>query len=322
MAEISKLNAIAIADVEKVDSVAAADIAKINGLVFTQPIDDRFIIEIDTSLGDGLAEFHPSIDQIGTITIDWGDGSSNTITSDSDPNLDHTYSSGGVYTVSVERVVGTYRYNNDVRDRAKITDVKNWGNWPGRNMASHTNLSTDTATDSPDFPNFSPANTAEVFFYITSFNGDVSNWDMSTVTTLRRMFRSSQFNGAVNSWDVSSVTNFNEVFRLCPFNQDVSNWDTSSATSMNQTFFQNSSFNQDLGNWNIGLVTSCSLMISTAMSTSNYDSLLIGWAAQAPNIQTGVTLSAGPQYTSAAASARNVLTSTYSWTITDGGQAP
>ena len=313
----------ALANIAKVDAVAAAAIAKINGLTFTQTTEDRFIIEIDTSLGDGLPEFFPSIDLIGgSISIDWGDGNSDTISSDTDPNLDHTYSSGGIYTVAVDIGLASYRYNGATRDRAKVTDVKNWGSFPGKNMQGHTNLATDTATDSPDFPNISPVNSAETFFYSTNFDGDISNWDMSTVTTFRRMFRSSQFNGAVNNWDVSSATNFNEMFRACPFNQDVSNWDTSSATAMSLTFFQNPSFDQDLGSWNIGLVTTCTSMISTVLSTANYDSLLIGWAAQAPNIQTGVTLSSGPQYSSAAVSARNVLTSTYSWTISDQGQAP
>ena len=55
------------------------------------------------------------------------------------------------------------------------------------------------------------------------------------------------------------------------------------------------------------------------MSTANYDATLIGWAAQAPNIQSNVVFSLGPKYTSAAQSARDLLTGTYGWTISDGG---
>ena len=60
----------------------------------------------------------------------------------------------------------------------------------------------------------------------------------------------------------------------------------------------------------------------SGLSTANYDKLLIGWAAQAPNIQTGVIFTRGPQYTSAAQAARNVLVGTYLWAINDGGLAP
>ena len=40
-----------------------------------------------------------------------------------------------------------------------------------------------------------------------SFNGDLSRWDVSQVTTLYRTFsRATPFNGDLNRWDVSQVT--------------------------------------------------------------------------------------------------------------------
>jgi hypothetical protein len=55
-----------------------------------------------------------------------------------------------------------------------------------------------------------------------------------------------------------------------------------------------------------------------ALSTSNYDSLLLGWSAQ--SVQNSVTFSGGNRkYSSAAASARQTLADTYGWNITDGG---
>jgi hypothetical protein len=57
----------------------------------------------------------------------------------------------------------------------------------------------------------------------------------------------------------------------------------------------------------------------SGMSVENYSACLIGWAAQAPNIQNDVVLTLGPKYTSAAQSARNVLVNDFSWTINDGG---
>jgi len=96
-----------------------------------------------------------------------------------------------------------------------------------------------------------------------------------------------------------------------------------------QQMFRNaSSFNQDLGSWNISQLgssifppTAAQMFDGSGLSTTNYDNLLIGWASQAPSIQSGVTLGAsGINRTSASATAYNTLTTTYGWTINDAGQ--
>ncbi len=56
------------------------------------------------------------------------------------------------------------------------------------------------------------------------------------------------------------------------------------------------------------------------LSSTNYDSLLTGWAAQ--SVQHTVSFDAGSsKYASAAATARATLVNTDGWTITDGGPA-
>jgi hypothetical protein len=37
------------------------------------------------------------------------------------------------------------------------------------------------------------------------FNGDISQWDVSNVESMRDMFHGSQFNGDISDWDVSRV---------------------------------------------------------------------------------------------------------------------
>ena len=63
----------------------------------------------------------------------------------------------------------------------------------------------------------------------------------------------------------------------------------------------------------------------SGLSTVNYNTLLNGWAAQAPNIQSNVKLGAqGIQYNiPVSQTAHDILTSPpYNWTIADGGGIP
>jgi len=80
----------------------------------------------------------------------------------------------------------------------------------------------------------------------------------------------------------------------------------------------------NLGSWDVAHIsdfTNAFIDSVNPLDTTTYDSLLIGWASQ--NLQSNVALNmGGSQYSSgAAATARQTLVNTYSWTITDGGQA-
>ena len=44
-----------------------------------------------------------------------------------------------------------------------------------------------------------------LFRNMTTFNSDISNWDVSNVTNMIGMFYKSQFNGDISKWDVSNV---------------------------------------------------------------------------------------------------------------------
>ena len=48
----------------------------------------------------------------------------------------------------------------------------------------------------------------------TTFNGDLSKWDVSNVTNMDSMFHDAEsFNGDLSKWNVSNVTNMNDMFR-------------------------------------------------------------------------------------------------------------
>lgn len=177
------------------------------------------------------------------------------------------------------------------------------------------------------------------------FNGAIGNWNVSSVTTMFNMFRSAaDFDQPIGSWNVSNVTTMASMFAFTPFNQDISGWNVGSVTNLERMFNFAGAFNQDIGGWNVsnvtnlvstfsfasafdqglgawdvGNVTNFSATLSnSALSVDNYDQTLIGWAAL-PSLQTGRTLGASGLFYCNGETARNFITTTYSWTIDDAG---
>ena len=91
-------------------------------------------------------------------------------------------------------------------------------------------------------------------FYMSAFNGDISQWDVSNVTDMREMFSYSEFNGDISQWNVSKVTNMREVFPYSEFNGDISQWDVSNVTDM-AGMFESSKFNSNISQWDVSNVT-------------------------------------------------------------------
>ena len=116
-----------------------------------------------------------------------------------------------------------------------------------------------------------------MFYNTTSFNQDLSSWNVSNVERMHGMFQgASTFDGDISIWDVSNVTSIYYMFSdAANFNQDISNWDISNISSLMQMFSGATSFNQDISNWNTENVTSMSQMFQTATSfdqdISNWD---------------------------------------------------
>ena len=103
---------------------------------------------------------------------------------------------------------------------------------------------------------------------VSSFNSDLSNWDVSSVTNMASMFHSaSLFEGDLSKWDVSSVTNMANMFHSASaFNSDLSKWEVFSVTDMSFMFQSASSFNGDLLKWDVSSVTTMVNMFNGASS--------------------------------------------------------
>ena len=93
-------------------------------------------------------------------------------------------------------------------------------------------------------------------FLKTEKNIDISNWDVSNVTSMRFMFCLSNFNGDISKWDVSNVRDMRSMFAHSKFDGDISKWDVSNVTNM-KAMFSNSKFNGDISNWMFLVLITC-----------------------------------------------------------------
>ena len=159
----------------------------------------------------------------------------------------------------------------------------------------------------------------------TVYNQPLNAWTLTSLTNTSDMFRgASSFSRNINSWSMNLVTDTSGMFKdATNYNQSMNFWDVSNVTNMSGMLENATSFNRDIGSWKPNSLTNATDMFNgaTAFSTTNYDSLLIGWSAE--SIQSGVTFSGGTTQYSAgtATTARGVLTGApNNWTITDGGQ--
>ncbi|MDH3324942.1 MAG: BspA family leucine-rich repeat surface protein, partial [Candidatus Peregrinibacteria bacterium] len=249
------------------------------------------------------------------FTAYWGDGTSDVITAYNQAEVTHNYATSGVYNVSITGTIQGFRFNNG-GDKLKIMDISQWGVLNVGNNNGYFYGCSNLNSSATDALNLSgTTDLSYMFRSVTNFNGDISNWDTSSVVNMHNMFSSAtSFNGNISNWDTSSVTDMYGVFAsvtsfnqpldwntssvttmsnmfssATSFNQNISNWDTSSVTTMYSMFFRASNFNQNLSNWNTSSVTDMSFMIDQA---SNFNGDISNWDTSSVTYMYGMFFSA------------------------------
>ncbi len=106
-------------------------------------------------------------------------------------------------------------------------------------------------------------------------NSNISNWNTSSVTDIRAMFRgATEFNQNLN-WKTENITNMSYLFAdAINFNGDITKWNTGNVVDMNGMFWQASAFNKDISSWNIKKVKDVSSMFHFAIK---FDHSLKRW---------------------------------------------
>lgn len=269
----------------------------IDALLAGQPTEVGIMVSTwDTTSADCKNIQLPINPATGNGTVDWGDGTVSEFTN----RPSHEYTDSGLVTITVNGNFWTWAgYAPAGMDGGIYTVHPTWpanclieiSEWFGTET---TNLAygfagTKNLTAVHEIPD-TVTNLSYVFWQ-SNFNGDVTRWDTSKVTTMRGAFRTAglfnrslatwdtsnvttmqeMFNGAtsfnkpIGGWNVGKVTNFYQAFdHALAFNQPIGTWNTTSATTMGYMFNTAEQFNQDLSGWNTSSVTNMSLMFYDA----------------------------------------------------------
>jgi len=214
-------------------------------------------------------------DTVYDFVVDWGD---NSPLERADGDVTHTYSEPGEYDVSITGLFPHLFFDfatpddeefelSVQSDASKLISVIQWGNRPWQSMehafAGSTNL-TISDSEQPDLSRVD--STRGMFLNASSFNDDISGWDVSNVKDMAFMFGlASSFNQNINSWNVTNVTDMEGMFAFATsFNQNLDSWIVENVTNMRAMFAFAAVFNQDVNSWIVSNVSNMEGMFAFA----------------------------------------------------------
>jgi surface protein len=219
----------------------------------------------------------------GSVNIDWGDGSIQTVADGNNP-VSHTYAYSGQYAIQITSSTGYIWVQNDRR----TIDVISWGNQKFYSMYKmfggyglNDPMSIGSSFYATGTPNTSECVNMDWLFSYSPYDTSVDNWNTSNVTSMIGTFYGGNtagnlsYNKPLNNWNVSKVTDMTYMFAdNYSFNQPLNNWNVSNVSNMSGLFSGTQSFNQPLNNWNVGNVSN---MYGTFNDAFSFNQDLTSW---------------------------------------------
>lgn len=229
--------------------------------------------------------------------IDWGDGTTSTITSLSpyvpyavggqgaNNGISHTYANVGTYRVTIEGYIQSWGFTNpsqwaDSRDWVRYqywntrVRLQTWGDVGFETLVGAFQTGAYySGSPNTDVPYRLPSTVKDVSYMFYNFNisypevplpPQIANWDVSNVENMEQMFRGCKnWDPDLGTWNVSKVTNFKGMFlNATSFTgKGLQNWNPSSAILLDSMFY-GTSFNNSLPNWDLSNATSLTWMFA------------------------------------------------------------
>ena len=188
-------------------------------------------------------------------------------------------------------------YTRQSSAEARYGPIENW------DVSRVTSFADVVGAENPFFDIFSPHQTTPstfnrdlsgwdvsngtdfqfMFFECLAYNNagvSLSSWDVSKATNLSGMFSvNDAFEGiGLDSWNVSSATNLSVMFASATaFNTNINSWNTSNVTNMSGVFETTPVFNQPLNNWDVSKVTTMQEMFSCQIDGGIFNQPLSSW---------------------------------------------
>lgn len=231
------------------------------GTLEALPVSDTADLTTNWRISDGTNIYEMIGWHDQWVEIDWGD---NTVERHDDVSgskaYSHTYDSSREWTIS-------------------ITGSMLWLRPDWRNIVSVCKL---TSSD------LHIVGTDRLFYYST-FDDDISSWDLSTVTDTHEMFHQyNSFNQDIGSWDVSNVVDMSNMFSTCyVFDQNLNSWDVSNVQDMGQMFYarRGGEFNGNITDWDVSNVKN---MFGMFLGQFNFNQDIGSWNVSNVNNMSGM----------------------------------
>ena len=214
-----------------------------------------------------------------TAVNGWCDGS---ITA-STPLDGGTYGALGAWDVSNVTDISNLFYTNS--NRTFNDDI---GNWDTSSVTDFRFVFRLTTKFNQDISGWDVSSGTEFdgMFKGSVFTQDL-DWTFSTTQDIKLtgMFQDSPFNGNITNWNTSSVIKMDYMFNNAVFfNQNIGLWNTSSVIKMDYMFNNATAFNQPIRGWTTDpnvtnmewMFYSADAMTPVYSSTTGYDSTSIG----------------------------------------------
>jgi hypothetical protein len=194
--------------------------------------------------------------------VNWGDGTSNTITVYNQLEATHTYAVAGVYRISITGQIEQFQFNNG-GDRLKMITLHSWGTLKVgasvNNFYGCANCDFSTIADTLDLhKSVSMAHFFRNCTALTTVN-NINKWAFRQVKVASYMFYSCpNFNQAL-SFNTSQIRDFSYMLSYCTGFDSPLDFDTNQGTNFGYMFSNATKFNQPL-NFEMSKATSLSHM--------------------------------------------------------------